>query len=327
MKRILAGLMLIFGIGSATAQEPTGNVIVHMVPSSETAMAGPTPKGFDPELDAAIRAQYGNAVIVTSIPENGENRAEILVIEPAETAKELEQIYDKMLSEYGMPNLLPCTSLGEGSDDAPDADLGERTVERGYRGDPGTNPVPSDYPSAQYTGSKGGGCGTWATMMCNRILGVTDPAKPVDKGEWRDIARGIGQNAGGGSSTAAQAEYYNQLGYCSSTHRFTGTQADYQTVAAQLKKGCDLKIISYREGPEGQSDAHVETVTNVYDNGGQMVLEMNSWGDRATITGSSSGGFHHSSSGRNFSAGKWPRNETSVAVQSTCPCDASKLPK
>lgn len=173
-----------------------------------------------------------------------------------------------------------------------------------------------------WSGYEKGGCGTWATAMCNRILGDT-PASPVTKEEWNKIAEGIKQNADGGSFEEDRAKYYADKGYCVMDKRFDGTTAEYQELTQKHLDGCDIKLSFWHRKADGTyENGHVETVTGATQAG----VTTNSWGKEAVIEGGSKGGFRHSEDGKSFhdSAGNklWPADSTEVDVSYVCKCTA-----
>lgn len=189
-------------------------------------------------------------------------------------------------------------------------------------GGAGTNVLPTGM-DASWAGYGQGGCSTWATAMCNRILGVTDADSQVDQGEWNGIAGAIGQDANGGSSASNQAKYYEDLGYCVEEKKFAGSAADYQEMEDKVNDNCDVKIFVWTRNSDGTySNGHVETVTNA--DGESQSATTNSWGTDATVTGGNDGNFNHSQDGSTFQDGAgnplWPANGTEVWVHYVCEC-------
>jgi len=194
-------------------------------------------------------------------------------------------------------------------------------------GGKGTNSLPPGYGDG-WSGSGGGGCGTWATAMCNRILGKAKGA--VTKAEWNKIAKGIKQSDSGGSTATNRAAYYKSLGCASSTSTFSGTQEAYEEMQKKLKQGYDVKLRFRKIVPHwffggfwnSYENGHVETVTGVKTVGGKLVAETNSWGKTATISGGNKNSFGHSQQGAggHFGAGTWPAGSTKVEVTYIGPC-------
>lgn len=185
----------------------------------------------------------------------------------------------------------------------------------------GTNPVPAR--DASWSGSGGGGCGTWATLMCNRILGETDPDQEVTKDEWNDTADAIDQNPSGGSQMTDQSEYYESLGYCVNDKKFGGSAEDYAEMVERIHNGCDVKLFFWRRMADGTyTNGHVETVTGA--NASDQTATTNSWGQPGTIRGGGNGGFDHSLDGTQFQDGAgnelWPADSTEVWVSYVCEC-------
>jgi hypothetical protein len=173
-----------------------------------------------------------------------------------------------------------------------------------------------------WSGYGSGGCGTWAVAMCNRILGDTPSSQAVSKEEWNGIAKGIKQNATGGSMTDDRSAYYKDKGYCVEDKRFDGTTADYEDMIKKRDDGCDIKLAFWKRLPNGTYvNGHVETVTGASLGG----ATTNSWGNQGIIEGGSKGGFKHSEDGKSFkdpaTGGKlWPAGSTEVEVSYVCKC-------
>jgi hypothetical protein len=186
-------------------------------------------------------------------------------------------------------------------------------------GPPGVSGLPGNFPSPGFEGSGHGGCATWATAVCNRILGDTDPNAPVDQVEWNDIAKKIRQRpdsdllAPGGTFPPDIAKYYSDKGYCVASKNFSGSDADRKELGDKfVTEHCDVKLMFMDRIPPG-ANGHIETVTGITAKG----IQTNSWGTDAYVLGGSSGGFSHSNP--NF-AGLWPPNLTDVGVMYVCPC-------
>jgi hypothetical protein len=161
-------------------------------------------------------------------------------------------------------------------------------------GPKGTSRMPSSYSEGGFSGSAGG-CGTWSTAVCNRILGESDPNAPVDQVEWNDIARAIGQDpTTGGSSIARRDAYYRDKGYCVETRRFTGSLADQNELSQKVvSEKCDVKLSFYTGTPGPPStlaNGHVETVTGITAQG----IQTNSWGTDGYVRIGTNGGVSHS---------------------------------
>jgi hypothetical protein len=166
--------------------------------------------------------------------------------------------------------------------------------------------------------TQGGGCGTWATAMCNRILGDT-PSGPVGEDEWNRIAIDQKQNPNtGGTSPVDIASYYRDKGYCVADQKFGGGTSDYQAMLDKFNSGCDVKMMFYKRGANGSySNGHVETVTGVSLGG----ATTNSWGRQGIVQGGSNGGFSHSPQFNDATgANSWPANSTDVWVSYVCKC-------
>lgn len=188
-------------------------------------------------------------------------------------------------------------------------------------GGKGTNLLP--VMDESWAGSQTGGCGTWATAMCNRILGIEDAGSEVDKDEWNKIAGGIGQNATGGSKQSDQSKYYEDQGYCVHDKGFSGSSDDYAEMVERINQGCDVKLFFWKRNADGTySNGHVETVTEADANA--KTAKTNSWGKDATVSGGSDGGFDHSLDGTQFQDGDgnemWPAGATEVRVSYVCEC-------
>lgn len=183
----------------------------------------------------------------------------------------------------------------------------------------GTDSLPG--MDENWAGYGSGGCGTWATAMCNRILGKSEGE--VTQGEWNDIANGIGQDANGGSRMSNQSKYYEDKGYCVSESKFGGSEADYQEMEDQIDDECDVKLFFWTRNADGSfTNGHVETVTSADAESGSCTT--NSWGHEATVSGGNDGGFDHSRDGTAFRDGAgnelWPAGSTEVWVQYVCEC-------
>jgi hypothetical protein len=175
---------------------------------------------------------------------------------------------------------------------------------------------------ASWSGSGNGGCGTWSTMMCNRILGKVNKNTAPTRREWNTTARGINQDRNGGSTTTGRSNYYERAGYCASFKKFDGNRASYQEMAKKKKQGCDVKLAFWRKTRDGRYvDGHVEVVTSV-NLRGRPSATTNSWGKRATVQGGSNGGFSHSEDrrGGHFRGGTWPAGSTYTRVEYYCKC-------
>ena len=247
---------------------------------------------------------------------------QVLVIKHKGKQKELAHIINKeqvsnYMAEFSMPNQKRCLSSND-----PIFDMAESPNFVSA----GRNPVPKR--DATWHGSKGGGCGTWATMMCNRILGKTNAKAKPNKKEWNKVAKGIGQKANGGSNINGRADYYENAGYCSSFESFSGNTNSYKKMAKLIKKGCDLKLSFWkRKRNGGFTNGHVEVVTGVRISAkGKGHATTNSWGKPATISGGNNGGFSHSEDNPkgHFShlKGAWPVNKTEVVMEYVCKCSA-----
>jgi hypothetical protein len=184
-------------------------------------------------------------------------------------------------------------------------------------GPPGTTSLPGNYPSPGFDGSRGGGCGTWSTAVCNRILGDTDPNKPVDQVEWNGIAKGIKQDPNGGSLPQNIDKYYRDKGYCVETKVYGGTTADQSELGKKfVSDHCDVKLAFLAANPTPPPafiNGHVETVTGITSRG----IQTNSWGTDGYVQGGTNGGFSHSNP---HFAGLWPPGSTAVIVSYVCKC-------
>lgn len=187
--------------------------------------------------------------------------------------------------------------------------------------------VSAPMTDSTWQGSTGGGCGTFATAVCNRILQLTPPDQAITKDEWNGIATAIKQDADGGSSTSDQMQYYKDKGgYCAHYSRFDGDGQDYNYIATHIDR-CDLKLSFGRKSADGKSweDSHVETITSVDYMNKSMVT--NSWGYQATITGGYENNFNHSRDGMNQAFHQadgsklWPASTTGVWLETICPCN------
>lgn len=177
---------------------------------------------------------------------------------------------------------------------------------------------------------QGGGCGPWAVMMCNRILGLTDPTTPPTQDEYDAVSVALGTGADGGSRNIDLMGYYRVKGYCVGYSRFDGSAGDYASASAALADGCDLKLFYARRerdettGAKSYSNSHVETVIAADADS----ITTNSWGSAGTVRGGSAGGFSHSEDGKRYEdnrgrAGpKWPPGDTEVQLVTVCPCSS-----
>ncbi|MBI2339858.1 MAG: hypothetical protein HYU99_05785 [Deltaproteobacteria bacterium] len=185
----------------------------------------------------------------------------------------------------------------------------------------GTDSLPEMDES--WVGSATGGCGTWATAMCNRILGITDADSEVTRDEWNDIAEGIGQNDTGGSEMTGQSSYYEDLGYCVHNKKFDGSAEDYAEMEEKSDEECDIKLYFWkRNSDDTYSNGHVETVTDV--DADAETATTNSWGNEGTVSGGNDGDFDHSLDGTQFHDDEgnelWPADSTEVWVSYVCEC-------
>lgn len=184
----------------------------------------------------------------------------------------------------------------------------------------GTNALPTR--DATWDGYGQGGCGTWATAMCDRILGETDADSEVTKEEWNEIAGKIKQN-NGGSKMSDQSKYYEDKGYCVEEKKFGGSDADYDEMSEKIDDSCDVKLFFFKRNADGTyTNGHVETVTGA--DAGNNTAATNSWGKEAAVSGGSDGDFEHSEDGTSFQDGEgnklWPKDSTEVWVQYVCEC-------
>jgi hypothetical protein len=194
-------------------------------------------------------------------------------------------------------------------------------VARGAPTKPGWNAFPSQPSGAPpWAGlGVGGGCGTWATMMCNRILGRTPADQAPNQAEWDQVAGGIGQDQGGSASNLGIAGYYQALGYNVTYDEFGGTADDYKEMEKKMKKErCDVKLFFKKsDGTNG----HWETVIDA--DGSRAIT--NSWGTPAIVTGGGGGGFGHQDKGADTGFRNpdgtlfWPPDQTVVKVMYVCP--------
>lgn len=176
----------------------------------------------------------------------------------------------------------------------------------------GTNGLPAGM-DAEWAGASSGGCGTWSTAMCNRILGRT--TGEVTRDEWNEIAGAIGQNATGGATITTQGTYYEGLDYCVQMKKFNS--GDYSEIQEKLDQNCDVKLFFWkREAGETYTNGHTETVTAATSSS----ATTNSWGQSATVSGGSDGSFSHTGGAFSDSATKWPADSTEVWVQYICEC-------
>jgi hypothetical protein len=188
-----------------------------------------------------------------------------------------------------------------------------------------------------WKGYGGGGCGTWATLVCDRILGDQPANQAVDKDEWNKVADAIKQTPEGGSTPQDRAKYYTDKGYCAQNKRYDGTAAEIKEMKKRLDDDkCDVKADFYRmvDGVDAQGKptkekmyGHVETVTKVdatYSN-----IHTNSFGVDASFSGGSYSHFSHSRDGASGAFGlkedpnlrRWPGASTEVWVEYVCKCD------
>lgn len=205
----------------------------------------------------------------------------------------------------------------------PPADTDDTDGSDPFTGQPGTNPWPSGADG--WAGvPQGGGCGVWATAMCNRILGVSSATRPPDEAEWDAIAAAIQMKEDGGSNRIDRANYYRDRGYCVSMERFDGDADDYETLVEKVQSGsCDVKLAWGRRTLDGEYvNGHTEVVTGATSS----AILTNSWGHVGILEGGSAGGFKHNGEGRWFPADEtdggvlWPPGSTEVTVSYVCPC-------
>ncbi|TNE97244.1 MAG: hypothetical protein EP326_11805 [Deltaproteobacteria bacterium] len=264
------------------------------------------PSGAQPRSATELmQAEFGNQVIVTK--HNG-NQTSLYQVTNQESVPEL-------MESLRFPNFKKC---------AVTPDPTTSVFDTPNYTSAGRNAFPAGVDGS-WNGSSGGGCGTWATMMCNRILGKTNSGTAPSRNEWNDVAGGIGQNTSGGSTISGRAKYYEGAGYCSSFEIFEGTTASYKKMAKHIKDGCDLKLSFWKKNPNGTlTNGHVEVVTGVnFTRRGVGSATTNSWGKPATVSGGNNGGFSHSEDrvGGNFNpGGNWPANSTVVAMEYVCKC-------
>lgn len=184
----------------------------------------------------------------------------------------------------------------------------------------GTNALPER--DETWDGYGEGGCGTWATAMCDRILGETSADEEVTKEEWNRIAEKIKQK-NGGSKMSEQSKYYEDKGYCVEEKKFGGSDADYDEMVEKIDDSCDVKLFFFKRNADGTySNGHVETVTEA--DASENSATTNSWGKEASVSGGSDGDFDHSEDGESFKDSEgnklWPADSTEVWVQYVCEC-------
>jgi hypothetical protein len=267
------------------AATPTPPVIAFL------AVAKPDPKSDAPRL--AFQDKYGGQTVMFDIRE-------------ADRPKILGSFDDVAIApkyEESGPPFAKC--IPANPEDLPATATG---------GPPGTARLPGNYPSVGFNGSAKGGCGTWSTAVCNRVLGETDGGKAVDQAEWNEIAKAIGQDANGASRPAAVDAYYRDKGFCVQTKKYDGSTADQTELNNKLvTERCDVKLLFYTTNPTPPPaliNGHRETVTGVSAQG----IQTNSWGQDGLVKGGSSGGFSHSR------YPVYPANGTTVFVSYVCKC-------
>lgn len=214
------------------------------------------------------------------------------------------------MEEQDIANEFTCGSSAEASTCGADPENAVCNVQSPSTA--GTNGLPSGM-DATWSGYGSGGCGTWATAMCNRILGRASGA--VTKEEWNEIATGIGQNATGGSSQANQGAYYEGLDYCVEVKKVD--KNDYSDLQEKLGENCDVKLFFWKRNADNTySNGHTETVTAATSTS----ATTNSWGQSATVSGGSDGDFSHTGGAFSNSSTLWPAGSTEVWVQYICQC-------
>jgi hypothetical protein len=195
---------------------------------------------------------------------------------------------DEHLRNDGELHLMPCGGPGA-------ACGGPGVPACGAQGG-STQGMPADY-GAGYRGSATGGCDVWATLMCNRVLGIDGDGdgnvnEPVDAGEWNGVSQGsdnngdgdttdpgetagVDENGDGNTSPAENVRYYEQFGY-TVTYRLLNGAADYAQIATDKAAGADVKLIFARrlpvddngDGvPDPQPDANGDGVPDTHDRG------------------------------------------------------------
>lgn len=285
--------------GGAPSDSDDEDVAAFASPVMYLGVAAPTGSADD----AGFQSVYGGSTLVIddSDPED-----------PALLCWHDDAGVEEKLVEYDQPNEITCASPGADTGSDPEATAS---------GPAGTSTVP--HMDKTWSGSQNGGCGTWATAVCNRILGDTPAGSPVSNDEWNKIAIGIKQDPNTGGSYATDvAAYYREKGYCVETKDFGGSSDDYDAMSDKLNKdNCDVKLSFHRRLANGTyTNGHVETVTGVTHTG----AVTNSWGNDGYVQGGSDGGFSHSLDGKNFKDKNgnrlWPPNATQVTVQYVCKC-------
>jgi hypothetical protein len=290
---------------TATALAVVGCVVSNGgdVPSSSNdilylAVARPAPNADPSDPVVAFQTTYGGLTVVYD--DSNPNAPALMCVhdDPG--------IHQKM-AENNDPDSIGCA--------APDPNAPPQDAP--VSGGPGTDTLPVGIgPSWTGYGPGKGGCGTWATAMCNRILGDT-PAGPVTHDEWDRIAIDQKQDPNtGGTSPVDIASYYRDKGYCVAEKKFGGSTADYQAMLDKFNEGCDLKMMFYKRNASGPyTNGHVETVTGVSLGG----ATTNSWGSQGIVQGGSNGGFSHSPQFHEPSgANVWPAGAPDVWVSYVC---------
>jgi hypothetical protein len=183
-----------------------------------------------------------------------------------------------------------------------------------FMGPPGTNPTPPG--QREWYGAEKGGCGTWATAMCDRILKLRPADTQVTEQEWDQISVEIHLDPDGSSVAEDRAAYYATRHYVATEERFDGYESDYERMIERKAAGCDIKLSYYKRTPDGHyENGHIETVVDVE----MWQVFTNSWGKRAKVKGGSIGGFSHSEEKSFGKEGEvWPFDATEVVVTYIC---------
>lgn len=304
----LFSLLVQVGFGGAFAQTYS----LHLIPGGTSHDAGRGERSDDRTIVGSVEQREHRR--------GGLDGGEVVHTESFTDAGAMLAAYAALHIDLFNTDFIPCVVPGAAEEGASSED--DALVAKG--GTSGNDGLPAGFGDG-WSGSKGGGCGTWATAMCNRILGKASGT--VTKDEWNEIADGIKQGADGGSTATDRAAYYQGEGCASSQYTFKGTPGEYAWLKRKIEEGYDIKLSFYKivKGANGDvtyENGHVETVTGVTTVGGKPVALTNSWGSTARVAGGTENGFSHSRQGATggFGAGTWPAGATSVDLTLVGPC-------
>ncbi len=262
------------------------------------------------EIGRLIQCQKPNQVLVISNDQNGFKQ----LLSLTEDAVQQEQIDDDVLNISGGPH--------------------DERAEKVLAATPPTKlPIPPDWaiqkPKSLNTGPNG--CGIWATMVCNRVLGYNKG--PATQQEWDTTYRDLGSALGITPLVLINNYYQQKHGLCSYYRVVPGCCTDYAEIRGRIGQHCGVQLYMARKisawfslgYPFVSPEPHEETVVYAQgdDQTGQCFATTNSWGRLAKISGGTFSSFSHELN-RNFGQNgdlNWQPDGTDLWVNYVCDCN------